>query len=217
MKLFQQLLVAGASMSLITPIAAQASDIVNLEEMSGFSKSQNNSSRLDSKTFINEVSEDIANLNGRVDSLEVKQNEFEAGGFSDTTSLSGKAVFVIGAIDHPETDDEATDGISQEAVRAQYQYTMDLNTSFEDLQQGQFPEKLLEEMEIPKNASNLEIMKEIEAKHAEILEQRPLPELLETVKLIDNLKGVKKPVMGKLYDEKRQANLEKELQSKSEE
>ena len=94
---------------------------------------------------------------------------------------------------------------------------MDLNTSFEDLQRGQFPEKLLEEMNIPENSSNLEIMKEIEAKHAVILEQRPLPELLQTANLIDNLKEVKKPVMGKLYDEKKQANLEKELQSKSEE
>ena len=94
---------------------------------------------------------------------------------------------------------------------------MNLNTSFEDLQQGQFPEKLLEEMNIPENPSNLEIMKEIEAKHAEILDQRPLPELLDTANLIDNLKEVKKPVMGKLYDEKKQANLEKELQSKSEE
>ena len=94
---------------------------------------------------------------------------------------------------------------------------MNLNTSFEDLQQGQFPEKLLEEMNIPENSSNLEIMKEIETKHAEILEQRPLPELLETASLIDNLKEVKKPVMGKLYDEKKQANLEKELQTKSEE
>ena len=94
---------------------------------------------------------------------------------------------------------------------------INLKTSFEDLQQGQFPEKLLEKMNIPRNSSNLEIMKEIEAKHAEILDQRPLPELLETAKLIDNLKEVKKPVMGKLYDEKKQANLEKELQTKSKE
>ena len=93
---------------------------------------------------------------------------------------------------------------------------MDLNKSFEDLQQGQFPEKLIEEMEIPGNASNLEMMKEIEAKHAEILEQRPLPQLLETANLIDNLKEVKTPVMGKLYDEKKQAKLEQETESMSE-
>ena len=68
MKLFQQMLVAGASMSLLAPIAAQASDVVNLEEMSSYSRSNNKqSSRLDSKTFINEVSEDLAILKGRVD------------------------------------------------------------------------------------------------------------------------------------------------------
>ena len=67
------MLVASASMSLIAPIAAQASDVVNLEEMNSYSRSETKSSRLDSKTFINEVSEDIANLKSRVDGLEVKQ------------------------------------------------------------------------------------------------------------------------------------------------
>ena len=85
---------------------------------------------------------------------------------------------------------------------------MNLNTSFEDLQQGQFPERLLEEMKIPKNSKNTEIMKEIEVKHSEILEQRPLPKLLETANLIENLKEVKPPIMGVLYDEKKQAKLE---------
>ena len=81
------MLVAGASLSLLAPIAAQDSDVVNLEEMNSYSRSEIKSSRLDSKTFINEVSEDVANLKSRVDGLEVKQNEFEAGGFSDTLSL----------------------------------------------------------------------------------------------------------------------------------
>ena len=73
MKLFQQMLVAGASLSLLAPVAAQASDVVNLEEMDSYSRSRTKSSRLDSKTFINEVSEDIAILKGRVDCLEFKQ------------------------------------------------------------------------------------------------------------------------------------------------
>ena len=91
MKLFQQLLVAGASLGLIAPIAAQASDVVNLEELSSYSRSTKKaSSRLDSKTFINEVSEDIAKLKGRVDGLEAQQNNFEAGAFSSTTSMDGK-------------------------------------------------------------------------------------------------------------------------------
>ena len=92
------MLVAGATMSLIAPIAAQASDVVNLEEMNSYSRSETKSSRLDSNTFINSVSEDIANLKGRVDGLEVKQNQFEAGGFSDTTTLDGKVNFTLGAL-----------------------------------------------------------------------------------------------------------------------
>ena len=105
------MLVAGASMSLLAPIAAQASDVVNLEEMSSYSRSNNKqSSRLDSKTFINEVSEDLAILKGRVDGLEVKQNEFEAGGFSDTTVLDGKAIFDVGSVD---TDDDTYTGQTQ--------------------------------------------------------------------------------------------------------
>jgi len=77
MKLFQQLLVARASVSLIAPIAAQASDVVNLEEMNSYVRStKKQSSKLDSNTFINEVSEDIAKLKGRVDGLEAKQNIF---------------------------------------------------------------------------------------------------------------------------------------------
>jgi len=130
MKLFQQMLVAGASLSLIAPVAAQASDVINLEEINNYVRGTTKSSKLDSKTFINEVSEDIASLEGRLDGLEAKQNDLEAGSFSDTTALSGKAVFVIGGIDHPEKDSAATDDTSNESLQAQYQYTMDLNTSF---------------------------------------------------------------------------------------
>ena len=123
MKLFQQLLVAGASLSLIAPIAAQASDTVNIEEMNSYVRSGSKSSRLDSKTFIKEVSEDIANLKGRVDGLEVRQNEFEAGSFSDTTTLDGKAIFSVGQAD---TEDDVLTG----QILANYTYTLNLNTSF---------------------------------------------------------------------------------------
>ena len=126
MKLFQQMLVAGATLSLIAPIAAQASDVVNLEEMSSYSSSNKKSSRLDSKTFINTVSEDIANLNGRVDGLEAKQNNFEAGAFSSTTSMDGKAAFWIGAIDGATKVSSA----NSESVSTGYIYQMNLNTSF---------------------------------------------------------------------------------------
>jgi len=125
MKLFQQMLVAGASLSLIAPIAAQASDIVNLEEMSSYSRSsKKSSSRLDSKTFINEVSEDIAKLKGRVDGLEAQQNNFEAGAFSGTTTMDGKAAFWIGAVDGGDAIGDT------EHVETGYIYQMNLNTSF---------------------------------------------------------------------------------------
>ena len=110
-------------MSLIAPIAAQASDVVNLEEMNSYSRSEKKSSRIDSNTFINEVSEEIANLKGRIDGLEVKQNNFEAGSFSDTTTLDGKAVFTVGSVD---TEDDTYTG----QVNAAYTYQMNLNSSF---------------------------------------------------------------------------------------
>ncbi len=129
MKLFQQMLVVGASMSLLAPIAAQASDVVNLEEMNSYVRSQSNSSRLDSSTFINEVSEDIANLKSRVDGLEAKQNVFEAGSFSDTTSLDGKAIFTLGSVDTEGAKDGVAEGYTGEVI-ANYTYQMNLNTSF---------------------------------------------------------------------------------------
>ena len=119
------MLVASASLSLLAPIASQASDVVNIEEMNSYARSQTKSSRLDSKTFINEVSADIANLKGRVDGLEVKQKEFEAGGFSDTTVMDQKVVFDLGAIDISETQ---ADG--EESTKFAYSYRANLNTSF---------------------------------------------------------------------------------------
>ena len=119
------MLVAGASMSLLAPIAAQASDVVNLEEMNSYARSQKSSSRIDSKTFINEVSEDIADLKGRVDGLEAQQNNFEAGAFSSTTTMDGKAIMWIGGVDGGDTLGGGT-----EAVGTGYTYTMNLNTSF---------------------------------------------------------------------------------------
>ena len=127
MKLFQQLLVAGASVSLIAPIAAQASDVVNIEEMSNYLKSSKASSILDSKTFINEVSEDMAVLKGRVDGLETRQNILEAGTFSDTTTLDQKVVFSVGGADFTDSSPDAN---QNEGVAAQYSYTMNLNSSF---------------------------------------------------------------------------------------
>ena len=77
--------------------------------MSSYSNSSKSSSIVDSTTFINEVSEDIAVLKGRVDGLETRQNVIEAGSFSDTTVLDQKVVFSIGAAEHdPQSSSNTT-------------------------------------------------------------------------------------------------------------
>merc|ERR1712134_33285 len=51
------------------------------------------------RNLIDEFSSEIALLRGRIDGIEARMNEFEAGTFSSTTTLDGKAVFVAGAVD----------------------------------------------------------------------------------------------------------------------
>ena len=122
MKLFQRMLVAGASLSLLAPIAAQASDVVNLEEMNSYVRSKSKPVKFDNKTFINKVNDDTASL----DLLKANQNKFEAGGFSDTTTLDGKAVLAIGGVDGADN----LGGNMHEKLVAAYVYQMNLNTSF---------------------------------------------------------------------------------------
>ena len=119
------MLVASSAVGLISPLAAQASDIMNLEEMSNYSRSSSKVQRFDNKTFSNEISEDLAILKGRVDGLEAQQNEFEAGAFSDTTTMDGKAIFTLGAMDYSLSGETKS-----EAAKAFYSYTMNLNSSF---------------------------------------------------------------------------------------
>ena len=127
MKLFQQLLVAGAALSFIAPIGAQASDVINLEGMNDYNRSKKSTSkRFNSNTFVNEVNEKLATLKGRVDGLEAQQNGIEAGAFSSTTTMDGKAVMWIGGMDGATE----IDGTDTESVQTGYTYTMNLNTSF---------------------------------------------------------------------------------------
>ena len=125
MKLFQQLLVAGTAMSLIAPIAAQASDSLNLEGMNSYVRStkKSRSKRFDSNTFINKVNEDLATKESSIDD----QNIFEAGSFSDTTTMDGKAIFTVGSV---ETEDGFDPPTYDGKVMANYTYQMNVNTSF---------------------------------------------------------------------------------------
>jgi len=64
----------------------------------------------------------LAIMKGRVDGLEARVNGIEAGSFSETTSMSGSAGFLIGATD------SATE--ANDAVQFEYVMEVDLNTSF---------------------------------------------------------------------------------------
>ncbi len=79
------------------------------------------------RRLVNEFGPELAVLKGRVDGLESRVGQFEAGQFSTTTKLKAKTVFVVGAYDRDTGNDDAT--------TFTYSTKFDLNTSFtgEDL------------------------------------------------------------------------------------
>ena len=115
MKLFKSLLVAPATLGLLAPMTVSANEL-NLNDVSGYSSSEEvqNISEFDS-------AKEIAVTNSRVDGLEARFNDFEAGGFSETTTASFSADAVIGAIDGDTTT---------EATVFEYQFNIGLSTSF---------------------------------------------------------------------------------------
>ncbi len=107
MKLFKSLLVAPATLGLLAPIAATANEVT-----------------------INDFNpaEQLAITNSRVDGLEARLNNFEAGSFSETTTASFSVDFGIGAVDGKDVTTTITDG--DEDLQAAYSFQIDLNTSF---------------------------------------------------------------------------------------
>ena len=71
MKLFQQLLVASATVGLIAPTVAQASDVINLDEINNFSSS----TRFDQETFANQTNVEVA----ANDDVDLQEIDFEVG------------------------------------------------------------------------------------------------------------------------------------------
>ena len=100
MKLFKSLLVAPATLGLLAPMSATANEVT-----------------------INDFNpaEELAITNSRVYGLEARLNNFEAGGFSETTTASFSVDAVIGSIDGDTTS---------EATTFEYQYNIGLSTSF---------------------------------------------------------------------------------------
>ncbi len=120
MKLFQKMLVASTALSLIAPIAAQASDF-NIEDINSYSRSKS-SSKKQRKKFNSKLF-DVVTSNENIKSSEKVTPQFEAGAFSETTTMDGKAIFYVGSVD---TDDDTYTG----EVIANYTYQMNVNTTF---------------------------------------------------------------------------------------
>jgi hypothetical protein len=99
MKLFKSLLVAPATLGLLAPMSATASEVT----INDFN-----------------AAEEIAVTNSRVDGLEARFNNLEAGSFSETTTASFGVDFVVGA----------EDGAASEAAAFGYQMGIGLSTSF---------------------------------------------------------------------------------------
>ncbi|MCR8544335.1 MAG: porin, partial [Prochlorococcus marinus XMU1427] len=99
MKLFKSLLVAPATLGLLAPMTASANEVT----INDFN-----------------AAEEIAVTNSRVDGLEARFNDLEAGSFSETTTASFGVDFLVGAVDQ---------GTSEKTEFA-YQMGIGLETSF---------------------------------------------------------------------------------------
>jgi len=99
MKLFKSLLVAPATLGLLAPVAATANEVT----INDFN-----------------AAEEIAVTNSRIDGLEARFNNLEAGSFSETTTASFGVDMVVGA----------EDGAASEAAQFSYQMGIGLETSF---------------------------------------------------------------------------------------
>ena len=102
MKLFKSLLVAPATLGLLAPMAATANEVT-----------------------INDFNpaEELAITNSRVDGLEARLNNFEAGSFSETTTAAFSVNMYLGY-------EDTAAGAGDDAVVSAYDFNLNLNTSF---------------------------------------------------------------------------------------
>ena len=115
MKLFISLLVAPATLGLLAPLSVTANEM-NLTDVSSYTETAEVESISDF-----DAAKELAVTNSRVDGLEARFNDFEAGAFSDTTTAAFSADFAVGAEDGTDAGD---------SVQATYGFQIDLNTSF---------------------------------------------------------------------------------------
>ena len=104
MKLFKSLLIAPATLGLLAPMTATANEVT----ISDFTPA-----------------EQLAITNSRVDGLEARMNNIEAGSFSETTTASFGATFYAGIAYDDDGGNDRDDNLS-----TGYDFGIDLTTSF---------------------------------------------------------------------------------------
>ena len=104
MKLFKSLLVAPATLGLLAPMAATANEVT----ISDFAPA-----------------EQLAITNSRVDGLEARMNNIEAGSFSETTTATFGVNFYAGITNDDNGANDLDDNLG-----TGYDFTIGLNTSF---------------------------------------------------------------------------------------
>ncbi len=123
MKLFKSLLVAPAALGLLAPVSATANEL-NLADVSSYSSSEE----------VENISEfypkELAVTNSRVDGLEARMNDFEAGSFSETTTASFSADMYLGSVDGGDHQPATDKPVEKSSTMAGYSFQIDLNTSF---------------------------------------------------------------------------------------
>ena len=123
MKLFQRLLVAPAALGLLAPITANANE-VNFNAISNYSDVETlEFANSFNDTFENNVESEplIAGGEGMVD-------DHDTDTFSETSTVSFKAQFALGAVDGKGVTSSVTDG--DEALNFQYTFDTKIKTSF---------------------------------------------------------------------------------------
>ncbi len=121
MKLFKSLLVAPATLGLLAPMSANATE-VNLNEISNYSD-------IESIELANSFSNDDSNFNSLLAGGEGLVDDYSHdGSFSETTTATFGANFYFGATD---TDDgSSTLNDTDDAFTAGYDFQIGLNTTF---------------------------------------------------------------------------------------
>ena len=121
MKLFHSLLVAPATLGLLVPMSANATE-VNLNEISNYSD-------IESIEFANSFNNEETSVNSLLAGGEgLVDDHSHDGGFSETTTASFSADFYLGSTDSDDGSSTAND--FDDSIQAGYGFQIDLNTSF---------------------------------------------------------------------------------------